>query len=135
MNDKKIIFSDKLFSILFILTGVFAICGGLYTWGNGNLLTQTELVKVLKPWADVILTGPLSIICGYSILKNRYWGLVLGLVVSGIYIFGSILVFISIIWQNNYSIFLIIPATSGMMIGLGFISVMIRNGLFATSKL
>jgi hypothetical protein len=135
IENKKIqIFSDKLFGILFILTGVFAISGGFYTWGNGNLLTQSELVKVLVPWADVIITGPLSIICGYAILKNRYWGRTLGLVLSGIYIFGSVLVFISIIWQHNYSVFLIIPAISGMMIGVGFTIKMISYSLSATSK-
>lgn len=118
-NDS--LFFGKLFGILFILTGIFAILGGLYTWGDGNLLTQSELVKVLIPWADVIFTGPLSIICGNALLKNRHWGRDLGLALSGVYIFGSILVFISIIWQHNYSIFLIIPAVSGMLIGLGYV--------------
>ena len=124
---------DKLFGVLFILTGLFAIFGGLYTWGDGNLLTQGELVKVLIPWADVILTGPLSIICGYAILKNRYWGRVLGLVLSGMYVYGSVLVFISIIWQHNYSVFLIIPASSGMMIGVGYVVTRIKNSLSAPS--
>ena len=61
----------KIFGILFILTGIFAIVGGLYTWGDGSILSQSELVRVLIPWGDVILTGPLSIIGGYGILKKN----------------------------------------------------------------
>lgn len=111
---------NKAFGILFILTGVFAIAGGLYTWGDGNIFAQNELVKVLIPWADIILTGPLSIVCGYGILKKYHWGQVFGLLTSGIYIFGSVLVFISIVWNNDYSAYLIIPALSGFLIGLGY---------------
>ena len=110
----------KIFGILFILTGIFAIVGGLYTWGDGSILSQSELVRVLIPWGDVILTGPLSIIGGYGILKKKPWAEILGLNISGIYIFGSLLVFISMFWNNDYSIFLIIPAVSGLAIGLTF---------------
>ena len=118
---------NKAFGILFILTGIFAIAGGLYTWGDGSIFVQNELVKVLIPWADILLTGPLSIFCGYGILKNQYWGQILGLNVSGIYIFGSILVFISIIWNKDYSVFLIIPACSGLFIGLGFTALALKR--------
>jgi len=120
-------FMNKAFGILFILTGIFAIAGGLYTWGDGSIFVQNELVKVLIPWADILLTGPLSIFCGYGILKNQYWGQILGLNVSGIYIFGSILVFISIIWNKDYSVFLIIPACSGLFIGLGFTALALKR--------
>jgi len=118
---------NKAFGILFILTGIFATAGGLYTWGDGSIFVQNELVKVLIPWADILLTGPLSIVCGYGILKNQYWGQILGLNVSGIYVFGSILVFISIIWNKDYSVFLIIPACSGLFIGLGFTAFAIKR--------
>ena len=111
---------NRAFGILFTLIGVFAIVGGLYTWGDGSILTQSELVKVLIPWADIVLTGPLSLVCGYGILKERYWGRMLGLITSGVYMFGSILVFISIIWNRDYSVFLLVPATSGLLIALGF---------------
>jgi hypothetical protein len=69
---------DKVFGILFILTGFFAILGGLYTWGDGSIFQQTELMKVLIPWADVLLTGPLSLICGYGILKKKVLGPLIG---------------------------------------------------------
>jgi hypothetical protein len=118
---------NKAFGTLFILTGIFAIAGGLYTWGDGSIFAQNELVKVLIPWADIILTGPLSIVCGYGILRNKSWGEILGLNVSGIYVFGSMLVFISIFWNNDYSVFLIVPALSGLLIGLGYTKLAIRS--------
>jgi hypothetical protein len=117
----------KIYGTLFILTGLFAIAGGLYTWGDGSILSQYDLVKIMIPWADIIFTGPLSIICGFGILRNQYWATILGLVTSGVYIFGSILVFISLIWNKDCSIFLIIPAISGLLIGLGFITVIIKK--------
>ena len=121
MCATNLIMNHSIFGTLFILTGIFAIGGGLYTWGDGSILNQTELIKVLIPWADIILTGPLSLICGYGVLKERHWGTQLALATSGIYIFGSLLVFISIYWNQDYSIFLIIPASSGLLIGMGYI--------------
>lgn len=111
----------KVFGILFILTGIFAIVGGLYTWGNGSIFSQTELLTVLIPWADIILTGPISLVSGYGVIKNLFWGSVFGLVTSGIYILGSVLVFIAIVWNNDYSVFLIVPSVSGFLIGWGFV--------------
>ncbi|MBK6953102.1 MAG: hypothetical protein IPO32_14205 [Crocinitomicaceae bacterium] len=118
---------NRLFGILFILTGIFAIAGGLYTWGDGNIFDQNELVKVLIPWADIFLTGPVSIIAGLAVLKNKSWGQTLGLATSGIYVFGSALVFISIFWNNDYSVFLIIPALSGLFIGVAFITLALKR--------
>lgn len=117
---------NKVFGILFILTGVFAIAGGLYTWGDGSIFAQNELIKVLIPWADVILTGPISLICGYGILKRRTWGQVLGLATCGIYTLGSVLVFISVFWNEDYSVHLIVPAFSGLLIGTGYIAHTLR---------
>jgi hypothetical protein len=62
---------NRLFGILFLFTGLFAIVGGLCTWGTGNIFFQKELINVLIPWADILLTGPLSIVCGYGILKKQ----------------------------------------------------------------
>jgi len=111
----------KAFGILFILTGVFAIAGGLYTWGDGGIFSQTELLTVLIPWADIILTGPISLVCGYGIINKLNWGRDFGLITSGIYIFGSLLVFITIFWNNDYSVFLIVPSISGFLLGAGYV--------------
>lgn len=117
---------DRIFGILFVLTGIFALAGGFYTWGDGSIFSQTELLHVLIPWADILLTAPISIAGGVGILRNSRWGFLIGLVCSDIYIFGSVLVFITIIWNNNYSIFLILPSGSGLAIGVGYIVYRIR---------
>ena len=109
---------ERIFGILFLLTGIFALLGGLYTWGDGNVFDQNELAKVLIPLADIIVTTPVSIAAGYGLIKNRRWGEKLALMASGIYIFGSVMVFVSIIWNSNYDLLLIVPAISGMFIGL-----------------
>lgn len=119
---------NKLFGLLFILTGIFAIVGGLYTWGDGAIFSKTELLTVLIPWADIILTGPLSLVCGYGILKKMKWGSILGLMTSGIYIFGSVLVFITMIWNHDYSVFLILPSVSGFLIGTSFVGFTLKEG-------
>jgi hypothetical protein len=112
---------NKTFGILFLLTGIFAIIGGLYTWGEGSIFNQNELLKVLIPWADIILTGPISILCGIGIIKKQYFGYILGLITSGIYIFGTTLVFVTMCFDENQPLYLFIPAFSGLFIGLGFI--------------
>jgi len=120
----------KTFGILFVLTGIFAITGGLYTWGDGSIFSQTELLTVLIPWADILLTGPISLISGYGILKSQNWGRILGLFTSGIYMLGSVLVFITIVWNGDYSVFLIVPSISGFFIGAGFLVFTIRERTF-----
>ena len=117
----------KAFGILFILTGIFAIAGGLYTWGDGSIFSQTELLTVLIPWADIILTGPISLVCGYGIMNNLNWGRVLALITSGIYIFGSLLVFITIVWNNNYSVYVLAPSISGFIIGVSFVAFTLKR--------
>jgi uncharacterized membrane protein (DUF2068 family) len=118
---------NKTFGILFILTGIFAIIGGLFTWGKGFIFIQKELFTALIPLADIILTGPISIISGYGIIKNRNWGSILGLVTSGIYLFGSILVFITIVWNHDYSIKILVPSITGFSIGLCFVLFMMKK--------
>ncbi|MDX1314329.1 MAG: hypothetical protein R3356_02405 [Eudoraea sp.] len=110
--------TNRLFGILFILTGFFAIIGGLYTWGEGSIFKQEELSKVLIPWADVIFTGPLSLLCGYGILKSRFWGELIALATAGIYVFGSVLVWIGMVWEGVYPWYLTIPSISGFLIGI-----------------
>jgi hypothetical protein len=111
---------DSLLAVLIFLTGVFAILGGLYTWGDGLIFSQSDLLEVLIPWADILLTGPLSIICGIGLYSQKKWAFPLGLFISGIYVFGSVLVFISIAWKHDYSWFLILPSFSGLSIGIAY---------------
>jgi hypothetical protein len=111
---------DSLLAILIFLTGIFAFLGGLYTWGDGLIFLQNELLKVLIPWADILLTGPLSILGGIGLYNKKNWAFPLCLFISGIYVFGSVLVFISMLWKHDYSWFLILPSVSGFSIGIAY---------------
>jgi hypothetical protein len=56
-----------------------------------------------------------------GIINKLNWGRDFGLITSGIYIFGSLLVFITIFWNNDYSVFLIVPSISGFLLGAGYV--------------
>ena len=99
----------------------------MYTWGDGSIFSKTELLTVLIPLADIILTGPISLACGYGIINNLSWDRDFGLITSGIYIFGSLLVFTTIFWNNDYSVFLIAPSISGFLIGTGYVAITIKR--------
>lgn len=118
---KKIAKTTQLFTWIFLSTGVFAILGALYTWGEGPLFSEDDLLTALVPWADLLLTGPLSIFTAYGIKQNKSWGFYLGLMVCGIYLFGSLLVYISLAWHGApYPPQLSLPPLSGIAIGIAF---------------
>ncbi|NBV13450.1 MAG: hypothetical protein EBS07_05185 [Sphingobacteriia bacterium] len=66
---------SKLFSLLFFTTGLFAFVGSLFCWGEGWLFEQTNLLNIILPLADLILTAPLSILTAYGIASQKYWDL------------------------------------------------------------
>lgn len=109
------------YSILFLATGIFAILGSLYTWGAGPIQEQTDLLNVLIPWGDLLVTGPLSLMAACGLVKQKSWGFILGTMTSGIYIFGSALVFICLAWNKApYPIQLVLPPLSGILIGVSY---------------
>ncbi len=72
--------------------------------------------------ADLISIGPLSFISAFGIFKMKNWGLKLGTLTSGAYIYSSFLVFIILIWHGPpYPFELIIPSLSGLIIGVSFL--------------
>jgi cytochrome c oxidase subunit IV len=109
------------YSIIFFATGIFAILGSLYTWGDGPILEQTNLLNVLIPWGDLLITGPLSLVTALGLLKQKRWGFILATMTCGIYIFGSTLVFICLVWNKApYPIQLVLPPLAGILIGLSY---------------
>jgi len=120
--------THSLFTWLFLTTGIFAIVGSFYCWGEGWLFSQRNLSNVLIPLADLIVSGPLSIISAYGLWSKRGWGIYAALLSSGVYLFGSVLVFITITWNGSpYPIQLIIPAISGMSIAILFFVWVVKN--------
>ncbi len=120
--------TSKFFSWLFLSTGIFAIVGALYTWGDGPIYQQKDLVAVLIPWADLLITGPLSLLAVFGIWKMRSWGYQLGMMVCGIYLFGSALVYISLLWNGApYPLELALPPVVGIGFGIIYPIWVLRN--------
>jgi len=117
-----------LFVWLFLSTGIFALVGALFSWGRGWLFSQTDLSDVLIPMADLVLTGPLSLVAAYGLWRNRVWGIHLGLVTAGTYMLGSVLVFISLIWLGRpYPMQLVVPPIFGLGIAVFYIFWVIKE--------
>jgi hypothetical protein len=75
------------------------------------------------PLADLIVTTPLSLLAASGILNGRKWGFKIGLIASGVYILGSVLVFITLVWQGSpYSFKLIFPSIFGLLFSIWFIT-------------
>ena len=85
---------SKILGIWCIMTGVFALIGSLYTWGAGVIFTVDDPNLSLMT-TDLLLTAPLAIYLGYSILKGKNWAKQLSLIVAGILSYGSVAVYSS----------------------------------------
>jgi len=128
MFSKYKLISYRIFSLLFFTTGLFAFVGSLFCWGEGWLFEQTNLLNIILPLADLILTAPLSILTAYGIASQKYWGIYLGIFTSGIYSLGSILVFILVIWNGSpYPLQLIIPPIFGLSISILYVIWVLKN--------
>jgi hypothetical protein len=119
---------SKVFAGLFFFTGVFAIVGALFTWGKGWLFYQKDLTDMLIPIADLIFTAPLSLWTSYGIWTKKNWGIILGLMTSGIYMFGSVQVYILVFMKvPPYPFYLLIPPIFGFGIALWFLIWVLKN--------
>jgi hypothetical protein len=94
----------------------------LYTPGvKDYFFSQDSLLSVLVPWGDLLITGPLSLLAALGVGRKKNWGQIFGLLVCGIYIFGSALVYISLVWHGApYPLHLAIPPLADLAIGIGF---------------
>jgi hypothetical protein len=78
--------------------------------------------------ADLLMAGPLSLLAGGCLLAKKRWGVLLGMVVSGIYLFGAAQVFIVIFWNGTpYPWQLFVPPLFGIAIATGFIMWVYRH--------
>jgi hypothetical protein len=109
------------FGILFLLTGIFSFVSSLFAWGEGWLFSIITLNSFLLPMADLLITVPLSFITAYSILTKKRWGSNFGILTVGVYLFGSILVFITLLWKGQpYPILFLIPSVTGFVFALTY---------------
>lgn len=118
----------KLFAWLFLSTGVFALVGGLFAWGEGWLFMQPHQCNTLLPWADLIVAAPLSWLAAYGIWAGKKWGMVISAMTCGIYLYGSVLVYLQVFWQGApYAWQLLFPPVFGLGIVGGFLVWVIKN--------
>jgi hypothetical protein len=104
-----------------LMTGLFAILGALYCWGAGPLFMAPASANTQLYYAEVFVCGPASIIAYAGYRKLRRWGLLASFASAGIYIYGSVMVYVSV-FQGGFPfpLHLVIPPIFGL-----FISVMI----------
>jgi len=136
-KDKfRLSIQEKVFGWIFLLTGIFCIISSLYAWGEGWLFSVSNLDTFLIPMADLVSTGPLSLITAYGILKRKAWGVKFGILTAGIYIFGSVLVFITLVWRGSpYAIQLIIPSVFGFVFAISFFNYSFKRVNWKTTPL
>ena len=124
------------FAITFFAMGIFALIGGIYTWGEGYVFWQKETSKVLLPLSDLFLAGPMALITALGIYQRKVWGFFLGILLVGIFIHGSVLVFISEIHGGlPISLKNVIPASLGFIFSVAFAGWAFKNrGLLLFKK-
>lgn len=132
MSAQKTMPSDfRFFAWLFITTGVFAIVGALFTWGDGWLFVQEDLAVTIIPFADLVVAGPISLVAGVDLWFQSKRGFITGAMAVGIYIFGSIQVYYFVWWEGLYYAWqLIIPPIFGLGIAFSFIYWTLSKPLF-----
>ncbi|MHA2104540.1 MAG: hypothetical protein ACW981_14020 [Candidatus Hodarchaeales archaeon] len=113
-------FVPKIFASSLFLTGIFALVGSLYTWGDGFLFSALPGTDLSLFVADLIITTPFSFISAYGFWNLRRWGLYLGWFTAGVYIYGSAIVYIMVLQQGPpYPMDLVIPPVFGIIISGG----------------
>ena len=114
--------ASKKIAISCYMTGIFAMVGALYCWGDGPIFNAPIDVNLSLYIAELLVCGPLSFIAGYGYSKMKGWGLFAGLIVTGIYVYGSAMVYASLFLVGPpYPLELIIPPIFGIILSIGII--------------
>lgn len=121
-NVPKYIKHAKILSISLYLTGIFAIVGSLYTWGDGWIFTAPDGTDFQLYITDMLVTAPATIISGIGFQKLKKWVIVSGIFTSGILIYGSALVYVDVILNGApYLLKLILPPIFGIGLSIAII--------------
>ena len=104
------------------------IRSSLSAWGSGWLFEQIPGYDLTLPMADLWLTAPISLIAAHGLFREKRYGMVLGLVASGIYLLGSVIVYLYEFWVlASPSWYMIIPPIFGVAISVGFVTYNLRT--------
>ncbi|MEL6133699.1 MAG: hypothetical protein AAFR59_10080 [Bacteroidota bacterium] len=75
--------------------------GALFTWGRGWIFAPEEIQDIRISMADLLLAGPIAILGAWGLLRQKNWGKLLSLLASGMFIFGSVQVYIMIAYGGS----------------------------------
>ncbi|WP_371805315.1 hypothetical protein [Candidatus Lokiarchaeum ossiferum] len=118
-NTPKYMKQAKILSISLYLTGIFAIVGALYRWGDGPIFNAPAGTDLQLYITDMLITAPATIISGIGFQKLKKWVVISGIFTSGILIYGSALVYVDVILNGApYLLKLIIPPIFGISLSI-----------------
>ncbi len=124
-----------VFTLFFMFTGLFAVVGGLFTWGKGWILTHEVEADVLIPLADVVLAGPTSLVTTWALYRKKDWGILLGLMVAGMYLFGSVQVYIRVGFHDGPCPWeWVVPPVAGIGFSLAYVAWVKQIGVIKRIK-
>ncbi|NMC06867.1 MAG: hypothetical protein GYA24_16735 [Candidatus Lokiarchaeota archaeon] len=89
--------SARMYSMSFLTTGIFAAVGALYRWGDGPLFSAAPGTDLELYIAELVVAAPAAILASVGMSRLRRWGMLLVLFTTGVLIYGSILVYASIL--------------------------------------
>jgi hypothetical protein len=116
-----------LFSWLFLSTGIFALVGALFTWGEGWVFSERVFDKAWLPLGDLFVSAPLSFLAAAGLRSRKTWGCVLGAFAAGVYLLGSALVWIQLVWNGQpWPWQLACPPVAGTSLALGYFVWLVR---------
>lgn len=127
-NSIQIQKQAKIFAISYFITGIFAAMGALYRWGDGSLFLAQPGDDIALFIAELVVAAPASIIASIGLVKLQRWGLIMSLFSTGVFIYGSALVYASIfLFGAPIPLKLLIPPIFGIGLSLTTIRWIQRN--------
>lgn len=101
--------------MLFMATGFFAMLGSIYSWGDGLLFRIQAGVNFNILVTDLVLAGPFSLVVGVALFNMHQRALVLGILACGMYLYGSVLIYVYMWQYGDFQWLLFVPATFGLL--------------------
>ena len=109
-------------ALLLAFVGVFALVGGLYSWGEGPIWAQADGPARWLQVTDLAVTTPLCWLAGWAIWRRKAWtGLVVAMA-SGVLLYGSVAVFVQLVVAGPpYPMAWILPPIGGLALAAALV--------------
>jgi hypothetical protein len=128
-NSIQIQKQAKTLAISYFITGLFAAIGALYRWGDGPLFLAQQGDDIELFIAELVVAAPASILASIGLVKLQRWGMIMSLFSTGVFIYGSALVYASIfIFGAPIPLKLLIPPIFGIGLSIATIWWIRLNG-------